>query len=86
MPWTCFKYPADVPPGARSPNAVQPVKPGSHGMPETICFSHPGDAPRGMPFSCFSYSAEAPLGSGNRDVAEPGLPGLRRMPNICFRY
>ncbi len=64
MPWTCFNYPADVPPGTRNPNAVQP---GLRSMPAGCCFSYSADVPLGdgvepdlgdplkMPFMCFRY-------------------------------
>ena len=80
MPWTCFSYPADVPPGTRNPNAVQPEL---RGMPNTLCFSYPGHTPRSMPAGCcFSYSAEVPLGDG----AQPDLGDPLTMPIMCFRY
>jgi hypothetical protein len=72
MPWTCFNYPGDAPPGTRNPNAVQL---GLRRMP-VPCFSYPQ--------MCFSYPDDVPL--GNRDAAQPPLPGLRRMPFPCFRY
>ena len=80
MPWSCFNYPADVPPGTRNPNAVQP---GLRGMPNTLCFSYPGHAPRSMPAGCcFSYSADVPLGDGvESDLGDP-----LKMPFMCFRY
>ena len=80
MPWTCFNYPADVPPGTRNPNAVQP---GLRGMPNTLCLSYPAHAPRSMPATyCFSYSADALLSEG----VQPDLDEPRTMPAICFRY
>jgi hypothetical protein len=59
MPWTCFDYPADVPPGAR--------------MPTTLCFGYPGDRPRTMPAGCcFSYLADVPPGdSAEPDLGDP---------------
>ena len=80
MPWTCFDYPADVTSGAKNPDAAQP---GPRRMPNTLCFSYPGDRPRTMPFgSCFSYPADVPLG----DSAEPDLGDPRKMPSMCFNY
>jgi len=81
MPWSCFSYPADVPPGTGKFNAARSAPPGLHRMPATYCFSYPGDL-----HPCFSYPANAPLGGADRYAAQPALPGLRKMPNICFRY
>ena len=76
MPYPCFSYPADVPPGARKRDAGQasPLDP-QIGYP---CFSYSK--------LCFSYPSDASLGVRDRDAAQPPLPGLRRMPNMCFRY
>ncbi len=64
MPWSCFTYPADAPPGTKNPGGVQP---GLRGMPNTICFSYSADVPLGdgvrpdlddprtMPSMCFRY-------------------------------
>jgi hypothetical protein len=77
MPFPCFSYPADVPPGARTRDVAQasPRDPQSIGYP---CFSYP--------HMCFSYPSDALLDVSNRDAAQPPLPGLRRMPLMCFRY
>lgn len=80
MPWSCFDYPADVPPGARISGAARP---GPRRMPITTCFGYPGDRPRTMPIGgCFSYPADIPLG----DSAEPDPGGPRKMPYMCFSY
>ena len=76
MPWSCFGYPADVPPGRRSDNTGPGLPPGLRRMPVYCCFSYP--------HSCFSYPAD--VTSGNRGGAQPISPELRRMPNSCFRY
>jgi hypothetical protein len=75
MPFPCFSYTADMPPGIRNPRT----------MPHA-CFSYLAEVPRSMPFSCFSYPAHAPLDGRNRNAAQPTLPDLRKMPAICFRY
>ena len=76
MPYPCFSYPVDVPPGAGKRDAAQasPRDP-QIGYP---CFSYPQ--------MCFGYPSDAPLGARNRDAAQATLPGLRRMPGMCFRY
>ena len=102
MPWSCFSYPADVPPGTGKFNAARSAPPGLHRMPATYCFSYPGDLHPCFSYTtdasavsglrrtgllhCFSYPADAPLGGADRYAAQPALPGLRKMPNICFRY
>ena len=66
MPWSCFNYPADVPPGTRDPNAVQPglrfppVCPVAASVIQLM--SRLGDGvesdlgdPLKMPFMCFRY-------------------------------
>jgi hypothetical protein len=81
MPYPCFSYPADVPPGTGTRDAAQPAQSGL-----LSCFSYPADVPPGTGtrnaaqpaqsglLNCFSYPAEVP-------------PGLRRMPSgTCFRY
>jgi len=73
MPYPCFSYPADLPPGAGKRDAGQasPRDP-QIGYP---CFSYSK--------LCFSY----PPGVRNPDDAQPPLPGLRRMPSgTGFRY
>ncbi len=77
MPYPCFSYPADLPPGAGKRDAAHasPRDP-QIGYP---CFSYP--------HMCFSYPSDAPLGVRNPDAAQLPLPGLRRMPfGSCFRY
>jgi hypothetical protein len=74
MPFMCFSYPSDVPPGIGNCDAVQPDP---RRMP-FACFSDP--------IMCFSYPSDVPLGTRNGDVAPPPLPGLRRMPYSCFSY
>ncbi len=93
MPFPCFSYPADVPPGIRNPDAGQPGLRAPRLMP-FACFSYPADVPRSMPLPCFSYPTticfryppDVPPGIGNRDAAQPGLRDPRRMPYTCFRY
>jgi len=74
MPWSCFSYPADVPPGTGTRDDAQSASPSL----------------RTMPYSCFSYSVDAPLGVRNHNAAQPGerpyvvsaaFPGYP-----CFRY
>ena len=77
MPFPCFSYPADLPPGAGKRDAEQasPRDP-QIGYP---CFSYSK--------LCFSYPPDAPLGVRNPDAVQPPLPGLRRMTyGTCFRY
>jgi hypothetical protein len=71
MPWSCFSYPSDMPPGTETRNAAQPILRDSRRMPITCysypvvswCFSYdPGDVPRRMPYTCYSYSADEPGG------------------------
>jgi hypothetical protein len=71
MPWTCFSYSPDVPPGPGELGAVQPTLLGTRRMPLT-CYSYP--------LSCFSYPDDMPSAIGNREAAQAVLPGLRRMP------
>ena len=79
MPWTCFSYPADLPPGTGNSDAAQPAPPGLRRMPAGPCFSYP--------HACFSYPADTPPGGRTPDAAGPVLPDLRKMPSsICFRY
>jgi len=86
MPWSCFSYPADAPPGIGNRHATRPAPPGLRQMPGT----------------CFSYSVPAPLGIGNRDTVQPGSRGHPTTPGgqpgfvsiacvsypvvPCFRY
>jgi hypothetical protein len=75
MPFTCYSYPADVPPGAPVRSGARSALSGPHRMRTgTACFRDPADAPRSMPFMCFSYPS-AP-------------PGMRQVPTggTCFRY
>ena len=59
----CFSYPADVPPGTGTRNAVQPDPPGLRRMPtSSACFRYEADVPPGprrMPATsgCFRYEA-----------------------------
>lgn len=76
MPSICFSFPADVPPGTGTRDAVQPDPPGLRRMPQgSGCFRYEADVPPGlrrMPSStCFRYEAHA---------AQPGLRDPRRMP------
>jgi hypothetical protein len=80
MPFSCFDYPADVPPGSSYRNTVPSALPGPHRMGLLNCFSYPGDVPPGprqMPTSssCFRYPGDVP-------------PGPRQMPgtSTCFKY
>jgi hypothetical protein len=84
MPYTCFSYSADLPPGTRARGAARPGLGDPLRMPNP-CFSYPADVPRSMPYACFSYPIGATPCAGNR-AAPPALPGLRRMPSMCFRY
>lgn len=98
MPWTCFSYSGDMPPGIGNRNAAQPALPGLRRMPWS-CFSYPADVRPGignamqpalsdqrrMPDSqCFRYQSDVPMGIGNGDV--DAQPGPRRMPYACFSY
>jgi hypothetical protein len=71
MPFPCFSYPADVPPGAENRDLAQTVPPGPRTMPAT---------------ACFSYRAEVPTEGKVPDPVRLTPPGLRRMPHTCFRY
>jgi hypothetical protein len=98
MPNSCFSYPADVPPGTGTRDAVQSDPPGLRRMPTTSCFRYEADVPPGLrrmtttacfsyPYMCFSYPSDVPPGTRNRDAAQPDRLGLRRMPSsTCFRY
>jgi hypothetical protein len=78
MPYPCFSYPADAPPGTRNRNAAQETLRGLRRMPYP-CFSYP--------HMCFSYPADVLLDTRNRAAAQPDQPGLRKMPSgTCFRY
>jgi hypothetical protein len=84
MPWTCYSYPPDLPPGNEDRGAARS---GLRGMPYKVCFRYQPEVPRSMPLMCFSYPVEAPPGSGNRNATPQVLDGLRRMPySSCFRY
>ena len=76
MPYTCFSFPAEMPPGAGNRDAARAALGDVRRMPFP-CFSYP--------IMCFSYPAETLIGNG--DAAQPELGGLRRMPNVVgFRY
>ncbi len=70
MPYPCFSYPADLPPGAGKRDAAHasPRDP-QIGYP---CFSYPSDAPLGVRNP---DAAQVPL---------PGL--RRMVFGTCFRY
>jgi len=84
MPYPCFSYPADVPPGTRTRAAVQSAQCGL-----LSCFSYPAEVPPGTRtraaaqsaqcgyLHCFSYPA---------DTVQPTAPELHTMPHSCFRY
>ena len=75
MPYTCFRFPAEMPPGAG--NRAARAAPGDVRRMPLPCFSYP--------IMCFSYPPETLIGNG--DAAQPELGGLRRMPNVVgFRY
>lgn len=76
MPFTCYSYPADVPPGSGNDEAMQAVRRGLRKMPYP-CYSYPN--------MCFSYPDVAPWAAPGRN-AVPAPPGLRQMPFSCFRY
>lgn len=78
MPYICFSFPADVPPGTRNRNAAQAASRDLRKMP-LPCLSYP--------FLCFSYPSDVLPGTRNRDTAKLAPPGLRRMgTSTCFRY
>ena len=86
MPYTCYRYPDDMPRGIPNRGAAQPPLPGM----------------RQVPFTCFSYAAAAPPGIKSRSAARPGpggfpsppggQPGLTPGARVsypvwpCFRY
>jgi hypothetical protein len=74
MPWTCFSYPADVPPGIGRRDVTQsdPSGPsGPHRMVTTHCFSYPADL--------------SPVTATN-GAAEAAPPCPRRTNSTCFSY
>jgi hypothetical protein len=76
MPYMCFSYQPDPPPGIGTRAATPPAL---RRMPSGACFSYTAEVPRRMSTgTCFSYSV---------DASQPTLAGLRRMPySTCFRY
>ena len=40
MPWTCFNYPADVPPGTRKHHDAESALPGLDRMTGGVCFRY----------------------------------------------
>lgn len=76
MPYTCFSFPAEMPPGTGNRDAARAALGDVRRMPFP-CFSYP--------LMCFSYPPETLIGNGG--AAQPEPDGLRRMPNVvCFRY
>jgi hypothetical protein len=71
MPYPCFSYRADVPPGAENRDPAQTVPPG----PRTMSVS-----------PCFRYWAEVPTEGKVPGAVRLIPPGLCRMPRTCFRY
>jgi hypothetical protein len=55
MPYTCFSFPAEMPPGAGNRDTARAAL---------------GDVRR-MPFPCFSYPAETLIGNGGTAQPEP---------------
>jgi hypothetical protein len=80
MPWTCFDYPADVPPGNKSNNAARGVPPGLRKMPATECFSYPGDVTPDTKIRDVARPASRHAGS------KPGYPCFSYPGTHCFRY
>lgn len=75
MPYTCFSFPAEMPPGTGNRDAARAALGDVRRMPFP-CFSYP--------LMCFSYPPETLIGNGG--AAQPEPDGLRRMPNVvCFR-
>jgi hypothetical protein len=75
MPFTCYSYPADMPPGGANKGTVRAARRGLREMPYS-CYSYP--------IMCFSYPGDAPWSIPSQDAV---LPALRRMPaTACFRY
>jgi hypothetical protein len=78
MPFTCYSYPADMPPGGANKGPVRAARRGLREMPHS-CYSYP--------LICFSYPDVASHVIQDRAAAPAAPPGLRRMPNTtCFRY
>ena len=72
MPWTCFSYPADVPPGANNRNIAQSTS--------SAC------AKWGY-LGCFSYGADVLVGPETGGMAQSAPAGPRRMAGgSCFSY
>ena len=71
MPWSCFSYPTDAPPGLGRRDAAQPDPCGPHRMVTT---------------HCFSYAVDLSPVTGTSRAAEAAPSGPRRPTSTCFSY
>lgn len=75
MPYTCFSFPADVPPGSGTSEAARSGLGDQRRMPWS-CYSYPA--------MCFSYPDDMPPGGNFGDAAPAGPRG--KTSTTCFRY
>ena len=71
MPWTCFSYPTDAPPGLGRRDAAQPDSSGPYRMTYT---------------ACFNYAVDLSPVTGTSGAAEAAPSGPRRPITTCFSY
>ena len=71
MPWTCFSYPTDAPPGLGRRDAAQ---------------ADPSDPHRMVTTHCFSYAVDLSPVTGTSRAAEAAPSGPRRPISTCFSY